>query len=113
MRMRYTFHAYANFKFKLPPCRRVANNSPLKPRQNPTKWRGSGIKSMRMHPRHDDWLLLLVKRPSCKSLDHAQTECPHDLMLTQVRDHGSGYGFQYMGAGLLVKHRSCNMRDHA
>mmetsp|Transcript_15969 Transcript_15969/g.34497 ORF Transcript_15969/g.34497 Transcript_15969/m.34497 type:complete len:890 (+) Transcript_15969:138-2807(+) len=52
-------------------------------RQTPTKWKGSGIKSMKMHPWRDNWLLVLVKRPDCRSLDHAQMECPHDLMLTQ------------------------------
>ncbi len=41
--------------------------------------------SVKMHPWHDNWLLLLVKRPNCVNLDHALTECPHDLMLTQVR----------------------------
>ncbi|GAX79116.1 hypothetical protein CEUSTIGMA_g6556.t1 [Chlamydomonas eustigma] len=52
-------------------------------KKTPGLWRGSGIKSMKVHPWHDDWLLLLVKRPDCKTLDHAQTECPHDLWLTQ------------------------------
>ena len=50
----------------------------------PGGWKGSGIKSMKLHPWHDNWLLVLVKRPDCKNLDHAQTECPHDLFLTQV-----------------------------
>ena len=36
-----------------------------------------------MHPRRDNWLLVLVKRPDCKSLDKAQMECPHDLMLNK------------------------------
>ncbi|KAG2489020.1 hypothetical protein HYH03_012458 [Edaphochlamys debaryana] len=46
-------------------------------------WRGSGIRSAKMHPRRDNWLLVLVKRPDCKTLDKAQMECPHDLMLNQ------------------------------
>ena len=52
-------------------------------RQTPTKWKGSGIKSIKMHP-YKDWLMVLVKRPDCKSLDHVQIECPHDLMLSTV-----------------------------
>ncbi|KAG2441862.1 hypothetical protein HXX76_003470 [Chlamydomonas incerta] len=55
----------------------------LTPVRTPTKWRGSGIRSAKMHPRRDNWLLVLVKRPDCKSLDKAQMECPHDLMLNK------------------------------
>ena len=39
---------------------------------------------MRLHPWHDNWLLVLVKRPDCKNLDHALTQCPNDLFMTQV-----------------------------
>lgn len=49
-------------------------------RQTPSKWRGMSIKSYKLHPIRDDWLLILVKRPDCKALDRAQMECPHDLM---------------------------------
>jgi len=49
----------------------------------PGGWKGSGIKSMRLHPWHDNWLLVLVKRPDCKNLDHALTQCPNDLFMTQ------------------------------
>lgn len=51
--------------------------------QTSTKWRGMSIKSYKIHPQKDDWLLILVKRPDCKALDRAQMECPHDLVVTQ------------------------------
>lgn len=37
-----------------------------------------------MHPVHDNWMLLMAKRPDCKTTDKAQAECPLDLWLTQV-----------------------------
>ncbi|KAL6759447.1 hypothetical protein V8C86DRAFT_2572580 [Haematococcus lacustris] len=49
--------------------------------QTPTRWRG--VSSYKMHPRQDSWMLALVKRPSCRSLDHALSDCPKDLMLTK------------------------------
>ena len=55
----------------------------------PGGWKGSGIKSMKLHPWHENWLLVMVKRPDCKNLDHAQTDCPYDLFLTQVGPRGS------------------------
>lgn len=54
-----------------------------------TTWRGIGIRSIKLHPWHDNWLLVLVKRPDCKSPDRALMECPHDLMLNTV---GVGVG---------------------
>ena len=53
---------------------------------------------MRMHPRHDGWLLLLVKRPGCNNPGSA-VECPHDLMLTKVRLQRSGNRVQGLGSG--------------
>jgi hypothetical protein len=39
----------------------------------------------------EGWLLILVKRPDCRAVDHALTECPHDLVLSQARyDSSSG-----------------------
>lgn len=49
-----------------------------------TTWRGIGIRSIKLHPWHDNWLLVLVKRPDCKTPDRALMECPHDLMLNTV-----------------------------
>ena len=68
------------------PSRRVSTDycQTMSAKPTPGGWKGSGIKSMKLHPWHDNWLLVLVKRPDCKNLDHAQTECPHDLFLTQV-----------------------------
>eukprot|EP00201_Polytomella_parva_P016140 CAMPEP_0175072082 /NCGR_PEP_ID=MMETSP0052_2-20121109/19671_1 /TAXON_ID=51329 ORGANISM="Polytomella parva, Strain SAG 63-3" /NCGR_SAMPLE_ID=MMETSP0052_2 /ASSEMBLY_ACC=CAM_ASM_000194 /LENGTH=978 /DNA_ID=CAMNT_0016339465 /DNA_START=262 /DNA_END=3198 /DNA_ORIENTATION=+ len=51
--------------------------------RTPGHWRGSNIRSMKLHPTRDNWLLVLVRRPSCRPLDYAQMECPHDLFLTQ------------------------------
>ncbi|GFR45937.1 hypothetical protein Agub_g7400, partial [Astrephomene gubernaculifera] len=55
----------------------------LSPLPTPSHWRGSSIRSAKLHPWHDNWLLLLVKRPACKTPDPALMECPYDLMLNQ------------------------------
>eukprot|EP00197_Chlamydomonas_leiostraca_P003012 CAMPEP_0202867564 /NCGR_PEP_ID=MMETSP1391-20130828/9502_1 /ASSEMBLY_ACC=CAM_ASM_000867 /TAXON_ID=1034604 /ORGANISM="Chlamydomonas leiostraca, Strain SAG 11-49" /LENGTH=890 /DNA_ID=CAMNT_0049547617 /DNA_START=70 /DNA_END=2742 /DNA_ORIENTATION=- len=57
-------------------------------RQTPTKWKGMSIKSYKQHPHNEAWLLVLVKRPACRTMDHMQQECPFDLVLT--RDLFSG-----------------------
>jgi hypothetical protein len=43
--------------------------------QNPTGWRGSSIVQAKVHPWHDDWLLIMVKRPGCTSVDMVMTKC--------------------------------------
>ena len=66
---------------------RISNDrgDTLQPLQTPGKWRGSGVRSLRIHPWFDNRMLVLVKRPDCRTMDKAQMECPHDLMLNLVR----------------------------
>eukprot|EP00798_Chlamydomonas_sp_ICE-L_P015566 gene15566-21663_t len=58
----------------------------LTPKQNVNLFKGSAIKSIRRHPHHDNWMLMLVKRPLCKVVAHSMQECPYDLMLSQIED---------------------------
>mmetsp|Transcript_3363 Transcript_3363/g.9396 ORF Transcript_3363/g.9396 Transcript_3363/m.9396 type:complete len:1023 (-) Transcript_3363:787-3855(-) len=52
-------------------------------KQTPGAWLGRNVRDMRIHPWHDDWLLVLAERPNCSNPDQMMTECPHDLFLTK------------------------------
>ncbi|GIL90755.1 hypothetical protein Vretimale_16851 [Volvox reticuliferus] len=55
----------------------------LSPVKYPGGAKGAYIRDVRFNPRHDSWLLMHIKRGSCKIFDKAHQDCPMDLMLNQ------------------------------
>lgn len=55
----------------------------LTARRLPGGLKGAYIRSLKIHPRRNDWLMMLAKRPGCTALSHVSMQCPFDLMVTQ------------------------------
>lgn len=50
------------------PVARLSNDggASFKAMLTTAKWRGTAVKDRKMHPHHDNWMLMLAKRPDCR-----------------------------------------------
>lgn len=91
--MRQT-HQLDQTKYPQPTCHknRVSKDfgETLTPVKNPGGFRGAHatLRANRLRP---DWMLALVRRPDCRSLDDLQTRCPSDLFVSKVRGAEIGW----------------------